>query len=473
MVRRVIITPWFDTRATGGGARFSVEAAQFWLLRGDEVHILSSDSRRTITGFEPFLSSGRLQIHQVSKADRMHLAQAFDPEVYQAAKSVLAEFEPESIHIHNFHGLIGAVCAAVDSDAPTIYLAHDFGLLCMSWCLYDGTLTPCSGPEPSKCRACLRRNFPLSLGARLAKHLPGWLVRLVRPGVDVRHYQRLEETRRFYEDVELHLGQTMGLLKRFDAIVATSPLMARVLIQHGAPPDRVKTLACGVSRRKQIGRARAPRASQAPLRLAFLGYASDVKGLPVVAKALAGLPPDLQLSVTAYGGGCEWFVKRAPRSVRRYLRAGPLLIDGQVGEELARTDGVLVPSLWHENAPAVVLEALASGVPVIASRQAGITHLIAHEENGFLVPPGDVEGWRAVLHRLAQDPEILRRMSPNCRYERTDEDFCRDLEGVVASVHNWWARAEACSKSAEALVVNSPNRRITRPSRRNSSNGKG
>ena len=78
MNRRVIITPWFDTRATGGGARFSIEAAQSWLLQGDEVHILSSDSRRAVTGFEPFLSSGRLQLHQVSRADRMHLAQAFD-----------------------------------------------------------------------------------------------------------------------------------------------------------------------------------------------------------------------------------------------------------------------------------------------------------------------------------------------------------------------------------------------------------
>lgn len=431
MARRVIITPWFNQSATGGGAIFSVNVARVWLAQGHDVHILCSDHPRTLTDLEAWLGKGRLHLHQVSHAARLHLPHAFDNDVAGAAGRALRTIAPESIHVHNFQGLLGAVRAAIESGAPTVYLAHDFGLVCLSWYLYNGSLTPCTGPTPLKCRPCLSRTHALSFQAKLAARLPSSLVRWARPGTEPEYYRHLQEARWWYQDVESHLGGIMGLLKEFDAVVAPSPVMAQVLLQHGAPPVRLHRVACGVSRWKGLQhRPEAPDPA-APLRLAFFGHRGQVKGLSIVIDALTGLPDGLALSVTAYGGHDS--VVSAPESARRYLQAGPQLAGEAIGRELAHTDGMLVPSLWHENAPSAVLESLASGTPVIAAKQAGMTHLLQDGVNGLLVPPGQVAAWRQVLLRVARDPGILRRMRPQCRYDKTVEDFCDDLEVVITA----------------------------------------
>ena len=51
----------------------------------------------------------------------------------------------------------------------------------------------------------------------------------------------------------------------------------------------------------------------------------------------------------------------------------------------------MVPSIWYENSPIVIQEALSAGIPVIASRIGGIPEKIKEGGNGFLFEPGDVE----------------------------------------------------------------------------------
>jgi glycosyltransferase involved in cell wall biosynthesis len=103
-----------------------------------------------------------------------------------------------------------------------------------------------------------------------------------------------------------------------------------------------------------------------------------------------------------------------------------------LGNEHARIDGVLVPSLWHENSPYVVLEALANGTAVIASDQAGIRHLIEPDRTGWLVTPGDPDAWARACRRAADSPNALRRMQESARFLRTTSDFVNDLEPCEA-----------------------------------------
>jgi glycosyltransferase involved in cell wall biosynthesis len=64
----------------------------------------------------------------------------------------------------------------------------------------------------------------------------------------------------------------------------------------------------------------------------------------------------------------------------------------------------------HEGMPNAVLEAMASGLPVIASRIAGNEELVVHGETGLLVPPEDVAALRASLRDLIGDAMQRRRM---------------------------------------------------------------
>ena len=76
----------------------------------------------------------------------------------------------------------------------------------------------------------------------------------------------------------------------------------------------------------------------------------------------------------------------------------------------AGMDVLVVPSVWYENTPFVVLEAFAAGVPVVASDLGGLSEVVREGENGCLFPAGDARSLGALLQSLAADPGRLRRL---------------------------------------------------------------
>lgn len=83
-----------------------------------------------------------------------------------------------------------------------------------------------------------------------------------------------------------------------------------------------------------------------------------------------------------------------------------------VDGELARMDVLVVPSLYGEGMPMVMLEAMAKGVPVVATDVEGIGEVIEHGQSGLIVPPGDVEALVASLAAVMDglhDWQALRR----------------------------------------------------------------
>lgn len=230
---------------------------------------------------------------------------------------------------------------------------------------------------------------------------------------------------------ELHavMRRTLQTARR---IIAPSPIVAASLRQYGAAPGRVVEMIYGVAPEKMV---RPDKTLSESLRLAFLGGADRIKGLQVLLAASATLPPGLPLDMVACGGDAvRDAIQAAPQAARAYLRHRPLLFDEQLGRAHAEFDAVLVPSLWHENSPFVVLEALANGSPVIAADQAGIRHLVIPDYNGLLLPPGQVDAWANALRRAAEHPATIRRMQPNARFSRPVSAFADDLEEVEREV---------------------------------------
>lgn len=123
-----------------------------------------------------------------------------------------------------------------------------------------------------------------------------------------------------------------------------------------------------------------------------------------------------------------------------------------VAEIMACADLLLLPS-QNESFGLVALEAMASGVPVIASRAGGLPEVVDHGETGFLAPVGDVEAMADGAAHILRDPETWRRFSEQSRRSAVER---YGVESIIPQYERYYERivnggsAEPAQPSAAA-----------------------
>ncbi|WP_425097884.1 glycosyltransferase family 4 protein [Tropicibacter sp. S64] len=164
-------------------------------------------------------------------------------------------------------------------------------------------------------------------------------------------------------------------------------------------------------------------------KLLFVGRLAAVKGLPVLLDALKGLDGDWHLTVIGDGPDRAALERQAQGLPVDFLGYRS---QSDVADALQKTDIFALPS-FAEGVPVVLMEALASGVPVVTTRIAGVPELVENGVNGHLVPPGDADALRNALQTLLQDPDTRRRMGASGQAKvRADFDIRMEARRLSA-----------------------------------------
>ena len=145
--------------------------------------------------------------------------------------------------------------------------------------------------------------------------------------------------------------------------------------------------------------------------LVFVGRLAAVKGLRVLLDAfgrVAGDHPGLKLTLVGDGDDRE-ALEALAKPLGEAVRFTGYLSQSEVAETLATADALVLPS-FAEGVPVVLMEAMASGRPVVATRVAGVSELVEDGISGFLAPPGDAETLANRISNLAADPDLRKRM---------------------------------------------------------------
>ncbi len=154
-----------------------------------------------------------------------------------------------------------------------------------------------------------------------------------------------------------------------------------------------------------------------PVRLLFVGRVVRQKGLDVLFDALAGLDASLAWTLAVVGDGPAR-VELAARANRLGLMEKIRFLGWQGREAmpgLYREADIFVFPSRDEGMPNAVLEAMASGLPVVATRISGNEELVRHDETGLLVPPEDTAALGQALARLLSRTEDRAAMGEGAR----------------------------------------------------------
>jgi glycosyltransferase involved in cell wall biosynthesis len=247
--------------------------------------------------------------------------------------------------------------------------------------------------------------FQTSLAAAIAQRLTGVPLVTTVQIAGLEHLpQPVRALGRAYE-------QTLGrfILARSSRLIAVSPSVRAHLLVLGADPQKITVIPNGVD----LARFRAvPRSTVVgePATVAFVGRLIHNKGPEKLLQALLELHRErLPFRARFYGDG----PMRSELAARARAAGGAIEFVGQVSdvaERLAEVDLLVRPSLT-EGLPLAVLEAMASGVCVIASDIPGNRDLIRDGINGVLVPPGDLARLKLAIRALLQDSAQRARLA--------------------------------------------------------------
>lgn len=313
-------------------------------------------------------------------AARGMLAGGLDPdEVSAAVKRVGAEV----VHAHNLHPLLGwrALAAARAAGARTILHLHNFRLFCAISVAYR---------EGEVCFRCHGRQT-----------LPGLRLRCRGSGAEAAVYA-----------AGLSIQQPR-LVRHADRLAVVSDATARRLLALGLSGDRMSTLPNFVPAARFALDTRAEQGEYALVAGRLVrekGFelaieACRAAGVPLV---VAGDGPDSERLRSVATGADVRFTGRLAEEDLAEVRLGAAV--------------VLVPSRWEEPCPYSALDALAAGVPVLASARGGLPELVGPDSVLVSDRPG---AWSEAVSALWTDPE-LRASRGRAGLQRARERFDGD-----------------------------------------------
>jgi glycosyltransferase involved in cell wall biosynthesis len=317
------------------------------------------------------------------------------------SKESLKKFEllcervrPDVVHMNLVHRQITlSILDApylMEHRVPVLFTSHDYILVCPNYLMLDG-----SG---AVCEACLGGNFGNCLRRKCVK---GSTSKSAMAMVEANWYKK----HRTYSKI--------------DCIIAPSEFMRDKLIQGGFPERQVVHMQ-NFAKDEVLERARNTddQTDWKHPYVLFFGRLSKEKGVDVLVnafeRALPQMPEDMRLVIAGDGPEREALETRSSDRVR--------FVGFKQGDELEKLVSgatlVCCPSVWRENMPYSIVEALAEGTPVVGSRIGGIPEAVIEDETGWLAEPGDVESLAMAIvkvAKLAQDSAAYHALQQRCR----------------------------------------------------------
>jgi glycosyltransferase involved in cell wall biosynthesis len=313
-------------------------------------------------------------------------------------RAAVRELEGNVVHVHNMLPSFGprALEAARDEGAAVVLHLHNLRLFCAI-----GVAARDGGP----CFRCHHRN--------------------TLPGLMLNCRGSIPEAAVYAAALARHQP---AVFRNVDRFVVPSEYARGQAALLGVPPDRIDVLPHYLPAQAFAERSRAADAGYA---LVAARLAPE-KGIDTAIEAAA--LADIPLRVAGEGPATEELVELANLVggqvdfIGRQDRAG-------IERELAGAAMVLMPSRYHEFSPYSALEAMAAGVPVIASRLGGLPELIGAER---CVPPNDPHALAARMRNLWTDPERRVRdgdvLIERARANHAEALYIERLRGLYADV---------------------------------------
>jgi glycosyltransferase involved in cell wall biosynthesis len=412
---RILLLAQFFPPDIGGEERHVFNLANTLAARGHGVAVATQ--RMADVPDQETLASG-VRVHRIATAamllpgvysgSRAHHPPLPDPLGVRALSRIVRQERPHVVHAHNW--IVNSAVAlrrtpSAGSRFGLVLTLHDFSQVCATKRLMRMG-SGCDGPTVARCLPCSTAQYGLALGPATAA-----ATALMRPWKN----------------------------RAIDHVVCVSNAVASGnRIPPGPRSSVIPNFVLDEAIDRRAGDVAEDRAEEIPPGLPeegfllFVGELSRDKGLPTLLRAYESLgvkrPPLLLIG------------RRTPDTPARLPDGAQMCAEWPHEHVMAafrRCLFAVLPSICLDACPTTVLEAMASGRPVVATTTGGIVDMIADGENGLLVPPGDENKLAEAMARLLNDADLRIRLADGAQERArrfTASAVVERLEAVYAGV---------------------------------------
>lgn len=366
-------------------------------------------------------------------------------DITERFSSVLDEFQPEIAHIHHLLFLsIDMIDELKKRDIPVIFTLHDYWLMCHIGQFLTKNLDTCETIQADECVNCLNSQLAIKKGIMatyqtLRKLLPNIFLQIAKnayirfaQSTFLSHDRAIELVRKRTEEVR-------RMLSMVDMFIAPSHFLRNKFITFGIPESKIIVSNHGfkvndrVVTRKHLNNSR-------KLSFGFIGTLLPSKGVHVLIEAFNNFcSPQCELKIygrkTTYKG-FEVYSKdigKLARGRKNITFKGDFNNDA-IRNVMAEIDVLVVPSIWHENAPLVIQEAFSSGTPVIATNMGGIPEFVHDGIDGLLFKRGDVNDLVRKMNFFVENKERIEEFGNRAPKIKSIEENAKELEEIYVKL---------------------------------------
>jgi glycosyltransferase involved in cell wall biosynthesis len=395
--------------------------------RGYQVGILCIDrvddgSQEGVTWRDEIFDNLHVRRLSFNMADAMALSQSEynNPWVGAYLKKYLESERPDFLHLVS-GWLISAspIAIAQDLGIPTVVSLTDFWFLCprISMLRVNGQI--CKLPlNPADCARCLAES-------KRRYRLPGKLM----PGL-ASIFWKWQEKR--HKTVQERMDFIRRVLNQANAIISPSEFLRTVYVASGIDENHIIFSRQGFDF-TNFQTTLSEKSKSSKLRLGYIGQIMRHKGVHVLLEAIR-LIRDNELEISIFGN-----LTANPQYTRQLYQKAKgderVKFKGSFNRQdlsqvMKALDVIIVPSLWYENSPNIILEALAYKTPVITSDIGGMSELIHHGKNGLVFNMGDPIDLARQIQRLSDEPTLLETLRSGIEPVKGLNEEIDDLEEI-------------------------------------------
>ena len=301
-----------------------------------------------------------------------------DTKLRKVTEEILGAEKPDIVHVGHPMRMVEFVSAAERMNIPYILTLTDYWLICQKVILLRAQGDLCRGQGGEE--ACRRFCPDLHAGTFSGRH-----------------------------------DRARALLTTARKIVAPSHFLRDIFVDALGPMD-ISVINHGLSYGIITANVKRYQKDDAVV-FCYAGSLTEHKGVHVLIRAFMQVSsPRIRLKIHGSGTNVPYIkMLHTESATDKRIEFCGVYDEEDLGRVLSAVDVIALPSMWFESYSLVLHEALASRVPVVSSDLGIMAEKIRDGVNGFLFPLGDVEGLKAVIEKIADNPELLNGIKENIK----------------------------------------------------------